>query len=71
VAETAEPVPVVPAGPPVAGEGYAEQVPADSRPADELADVRTPVDNGGEEAAVVEPDADTRVTTPEDDRVTN
>ena len=65
VAETAEPV--VPAGPPVAGQGYADQVPVDGRPADGRADVRTPVDNGDE--VVSEPEADTRVTTPPDNRV--
>jgi len=64
VAETAEPVPVVPAGPAVAGEGYAEQVAADGRSADDLADVRTPVDDGNDETAVTE--RDPRVTTPDD-----
>ena len=60
-------VPVAPAGPPVAGEGYADQTAVD-RPADEDFDaVRTPVDDGDQTVAT-EPDGETQVTTP-DDRV--
>jgi hypothetical protein len=67
VEEAAEPAPVVPAGPAVAGEGYADQVVVD-RPANELDSVATPVDNGDRETVVTEPVDETNVTAP-DDRV--
>lgn len=64
VEEVAAPVP---AGPPVAGEGYADQVAA-KRPADELDGVATPAGNGDRQTVVTEPDGETQVTS-RDDRV--
>jgi len=64
VEEAAEPVPVVPEGPPVAGEGYADQVVVD-RPSSELDGVATPVDNGDSETRVTDPDGETHVPAPD------
>lgn len=67
VEEAAEPAPVVPAGPAVAGEGDTDQVIVD-HPADELGGVVTPADNGDRDTVVTDPDGETHSTTP-DDRV--